>query len=212
MQMENKIVIFGATGGTGQELIKQALKVNHKVTAFVRNPEKIKLADSKLTVIHGNVLNYQEVLHAVDNQDAVFVALSASPSDKTKLRTKATANIIKAMEEKGVQRLLCISALGVADSKPILPWYYTKFIIPFMLKNVYRDHESQETEIERSSLKWTIIRPSVLTDGPKTENYEHGFTSRVKLKYKISRADIAHFMLSQIDNNQYLMKKVCVSN
>jgi putative NADH-flavin reductase len=162
--MENRMVIFGATGATGQELIKQSLQKKYSVTAFVRNLEKINISDKNLKIVQGDILNYINVLDAIGNQDVVLCALGASPKNKSKLRTKGTANIIKAMKEKGAKRLLCVSALGVGDSKSILPWYYTKLIIPLALKNVYKDHETQEVEIEKSSLVWTIIRPSVLTN------------------------------------------------
>jgi putative NADH-flavin reductase len=210
--MENRMVIFGATGATGQELIKQSLQKNHSVTAFVRNPEKLNISDKNLKIVQGDILNYSNVLDAIGSKDVVLCALGASPNDKSKLRTKGTANIIKAMKEKGAKRLLCVSALGVGDSKSILPWYYTKLIIPLALKNVYKDHETQEVEIAKSSLGWTIIRPSVLTNDQQTGSYQHGFHTAGKLKMKISRADVAHFMIDQINSNQYLQKKVCVSN
>jgi putative NADH-flavin reductase len=210
--MEKRIVIFGATGGTGKELVKQALQKHYKVTAFVRNSKKTIVSDQNVERIQGDIFNYTDVHNAIDKQDTVLCALGASPSDKSKLRTNGTANIIKAMTAKGARRLLCISALGVGDSNNILPWYYKKIIIPFLLKNVYEDHEAQEIEISKSSLDWTIIRPSALTNAQKTENYEHGFLAPGKLKFKISRSDVAHFILNQIESDQYLLKKVSVSN
>jgi len=87
----------------------------------------LDISDKNLKIVQGDILNYSNVLNAIGSKDVVLCALGASPKDKSKLRTKGTANIIKAMKEKGAKRLLCVSALGVGDSKSILPWYYTKF-------------------------------------------------------------------------------------
>jgi len=209
--MKKRIVIFGTTGGTGQELVAQALKDNYIVTAFVRSPEKLNTSDSNLKVIQGDVLNLEDVLRAVENQDVVLCSIGAPPSDKSMLRTKATATIIKAMEKQGAKRLICQSTLGIGDSKAYLPWYWKMIIVPMILKKAFKDHEMQESEIENSKLDWTIARPAGLTNGEKTGIYKQDFALSDKIKVKVSRADTAHFMLSQICNNHNLRRKVGIS-
>lgn len=209
--MEKRIVIFGATGGTGQELVKQALENGNRVTAFARTPQKLKISHNNLKVFQGDVLDYSNVLNAVDNQEVVFCNLGMPASDKSTLRADGTANIVKAMEEKGVKRLICQTSLGFGDSKEMLPWHMKCIIVPFILKNAFKDHELQEAIIAKSNLDWTIVRPGNMTNGKLAKNYKHGFEPTEKIKLKVSRADVTHFMLSQIDNNQYLRKKVGIS-
>jgi len=209
--MNKRILIFGATGGTGQELVRQCLEQNYAVTAFVRSPQKMKQSHPNLNVIKGDVLNSDDVLDAVANQDVVFCNLGMPASDKSSLRTDGTANIVKAMKARGVDRFICQTSLGFGDSTEVLPWHMKYLIVPFILKNAFKDHETQEKVVEQSNLNWTIVRPGNLTNGKKTGEYRHGFKSTEKIKLKVSRADVAHFMLSNIENNQYNQSKVGIS-
>jgi len=209
--MEKRIIIFGATGGTGKELIKQALVNGNKVTAFARTPEKLELSYKNLKTIKGDVLKYDDVFNAVDKQDVVFCNLGMPASDKSTLRKDGTTNIVKAMNEKGIKRFICQTSLGFGDSKAVLPWHMKYLIVPFILKNAFKDHELQESVIVNSDLDWTIVRPGNMTNGKLTKIYKHGFEPNEKIKLKVSRADVAHFMLSQIENNQNIHKKIGVS-
>lgn len=209
--MKKRILIFGATGGTGKELVRQALASGNNVTAFVRTPEKLKISHNNLQIIKGDVLNDQDVLNAMKDQDVVFCNLGMPAADKSSLRTEGTTNIVRAMEAKGVKRFVCQTSLGFGDSKEVLPWHMKYLIVPFILKNAFKDHESQEAVIAKSNLHWTIVRPGNMTNGKLTRTYKHGFKPTEKIKLKVSRADVAHFMLSQIDDDKYLRKKVGIS-
>jgi len=209
--MKKRILVFGATGGTGQELVKQALAKSYEVTAFVRSPQKLKISNSNLTIIKGDVLNYTQVLNAIENHDIIFCNLGMPASDKSTLRKNGTTNIVNAMEAKGKTRFICQTSLGFGDSKYLLPWHMKYFIVPLILKSAFADHQLQETVIEKSSLDWTIVRPGNMTNGKKTEKYKHGFGINEKIKLKISRSDVAHFMLNQINNNNYLHQKIGLS-
>lgn len=209
--MKRRILIFGATGGTGQELVKQALEQNYEVTAFVRSKQKMKFSNAHLRFFEGDVLNYDDVLSATNHQDVVFCNLGMPALDKSTLRTDGTSNIIKAMKNNGIGRFICQTSLGFGDSKEVLPWHMKYLIVPFILKNAFKDHELQEKVITQSNLHWTIVRPGNMTNGKITKHYKHGFEPSEKIKLKVSRADVAHFMLSQIDNVQYLNKKVGIS-
>jgi len=115
------------------------------------------------------------------------------------------------MEEKQVKRFICQTSLGFADSKEVLPWHMKYLIVPFILKNAFKDHELQESVIEKSSLDWTIVRPGNMTNGKLTKDYKHGFDPSEKIKLKVSRSDVAHFMLDQVNDKQYVHRKVGVS-
>ena len=207
------IIIFGSTGGTGQQLIKQALEKGYSVSAFARSPEKIILKHERLKVIKGDVLNLQSVEKAIQNHDAVLCSIGlSSVMDKSNLRAKGTKNIIQAMQGSGINRLVCQSALGVSESYNLLPFFYKMFIVPLFMKHLYSDHELQETYIKESKLKWTIIRPAVLTNNELTGKYQHGIgTDNKSITAKISRADTADFMLKQLINESYFYQTPYVS-
>ncbi len=207
------IIIFGSTGGTGQQLIKQALEKGYSVSAFARSPEKIILKHEKLKVIKGDVLNLKSVEKAIQNHDAVLCSIGLpSVMDKSYLRAQGTKNIIQAMQGNGINRLICQSALGVNESSNLLPFYYKFLIIPLFMKYLYRDHELQETYIKESKLKWTIIRPAVLTNNELTGKYQHRIETKNKsITAKISRADTADFMLKQLTDESYFYKTPYVS-
>jgi len=209
--MKKKVLIFGATGGTGKELVKQSLEKGYEVTAFVRSPEKVEITQSNLTLFKGDVLNYDDVAKTMKGHEVVFCCLGAPASNKTKLRTDGTSNIVKAMETHNIKRFICQTSLGFGDSKEVLPWHMKYIIVPFILKRAFKDHETQEAVIEKSNTDWTIVRPGNMTNGNQTGNYKHGFLPTEKIKLKVSRADVADFMLRQLDNIKYLYQKVGIS-
>lgn len=208
-----KVIIFGSTGGTGRQIIRQALEQGHDVTAFARSPEKLDQKHEKLQVIKGNVLDFSSVERAIQGQDVVLCSLGLPTiMDKSNLRANGTKNIIRAMEATGVKRFICQSSAGVGDSRDTLPFLMKYFIVPFMLRRVWADHETQENYIKESQLDWIIARPAALTDDEHTGSYQQGFAADNKtVTSKISRADTADFMLKQLTDNNYLHKTPCIS-
>ena len=208
-----KIIIFGATGGTGRHLVEQAIGEGHAVTAFVRSPEKLEVSHENLRVIQGDALAYASVESAIQGHDAVICALGIpNIRDKSKLRAYATKNIVEAMKATGVERLICLSSFGAGDSFETLPFRYKYFIAPLVMRNLFVDHNLQEGYIMESQLSWTIVRPVNMTDGERTDKYQHGFSSENKMVvYKISRADTAGFMLKQLEDDAYLGKAPSLS-
>ncbi|MEP6925753.1 MAG: SDR family oxidoreductase [Pyrinomonadaceae bacterium] len=201
-----KIAIFGATGGTGRELVRQALEQNHEVTVFARTPSKINdLQHENLKIVQGDVLNFDGVEKAVVGQEAVLSALG-SPTLKAGDTTLSdgTKNIIKAMEKHGIQRFICETSLGIGDSYGQPGFFFTKIVVPFLLKHAFADKEIQERDIKTSKLDWIIVRPGRLTNSEKTGKYRHGLDKSIS--GKISRADVADFMLKQLTDEQYLRK------
>jgi putative NADH-flavin reductase len=163
-----KLLIFGSTGGTGRELLKQALEQGHSVTACARNPAKIvDIKHATLQVVRGDVLDPAVVESAVEGQEAVLSTIGAG-AERTILREDGTRNIVEAMKKTGVQRLICQSSLGVGDSRANLPFFTKYIIVSLFLRHAFADHERQEAVVKQSSLDWTIVRPPHLTDGPRT--------------------------------------------
>jgi putative NADH-flavin reductase len=207
-----KLLIFGPTGGTGQELVKQALEQGHKVTAFARRPAKLKIEHPSLAVVKGDVVNSAAVDEAVKGCDAVLSALGTKQLTKNAILSGGTRNIISSMQRHGVRRFICESSLGVGDSLGQTPWYFKYIARPLLLRNVFADKEIQEQLIGESGLDWVIVRPAILTNGPRTSSYRHGFSVTDKtIKNRISRADVAGFMLEQATGDAYLRQTVGVS-
>jgi uncharacterized protein YbjT (DUF2867 family) len=208
-----KVVVFGSTGTIGKHLVEQALENGHEVLAFCRNKEKFNgLTHLNLKLVEGDVLHPEDINEAVRGQDAVIVALGSGKSRKSVVRSEGTKNIIVAMESNDISRLICQSTLGTGESNENLNFFWKRIMFGWFLKQVFLDHELQEKHVRNSDLDWTIVRPSAFTDGEKTGVYEHGFGPNIKtLKLKISRADVADFILKQVIDHGYLRQSPGVS-
>jgi len=200
-----KLLVFGSTGSIGQQLVRQGLEQGHQVTAFARDPSKLAIRHDKLKVVQGDVMDLPSVEKAVQGQDAVLCSLGAGA--KGMVRSMGTKNIIRAMEKAGVRRFVCQSSLGVGDSWGNLDLFWKYIMFRGILRQAYADHVSQEDHVRQSDTDWTIVRPAAFTDGNRTGEYRHGFPGNDKTtKLKISRADVADFMLKQLRHDEYLRK------
>ena len=197
-----KLLIFGATGTIGHELVKQALEQGHKVSAFTRTAANVALKHPKLRVIEGDVLDQAAVKQAVTGHEAVLCTLGAGR--KGIVRATGTKYIVHAMQQTGVERLICQTTLGIGDSQANLNFFWKYIMFGMLLRPAYKDHVEQEDYVKQSTLKWTIVRPGAFTNGVRTGAYKHGFAATTKTALKISRADVADFMLKQLSNERYL--------
>lgn len=206
-----KLIVFGATGSIGRQLVLRALHSGYHVTAFARNPQKLSdIKHEKLQVRVGDVLNYDSVLEAIRGHEAVFCTLGAGR--KGRVRAEGTGNIITAMKEAGIRRFICQTTLGVGKSWDNLNFFWKRIMFGWFLKEAFEDHELQEKHIERSRLDWTIVRPGAFTNGPVTGKFRHGFPPHDRTtKLKISRGDLSLFMLQQLKNEEYMGKAVGLS-
>jgi putative NADH-flavin reductase len=206
-----RLAIFGATGNTGLELVKQALEEGHTVTAFVRDPARLAIEDANLTLVTGDVFDAASVTKAVQGQDAIVCALGAgSELKKTTVRTAGTINIINGMQQNNLKRLVVVTAMGVGESWDDLS-LFNKLFFATLLKSSRDDHETQEAAVKESGLDWTIIRPSGLTDTPKTGVYETGENISAATS-KIARADVADLILKELEQNKRIGKAVTITN
>lgn len=200
-----KILVLGSTGGTGLELLDQGLEDGHQVTAFARRPAAVTLKHANLRVQQGDITDRASVATAMQGQDAVLCALGVRQIGRNTILSDGTRNLIQAMEKNGVKRLVVESSLGVGDSAGQLGPLHNFFILPLILKHIFRDKETQESLVRASSLDWIIVRPAILTNGPRTGRYKAGFAPAERsIKAKISRADTAEFMLKQLTDDKYL--------
>ena len=161
----------------------------------------------------GNVLIPKSIENIFQGQDAVLSALGHKKFFiKTTILSRGTRNIIAAMNKNGVKRFICITSLGINDSRFKLGLYYTLFTIPVILLFYFLDKSKQEKLIMKSELAWTIVRPGQLTNGKKRTIYKHGESvGHYVLTKMISRADVAHFMLNILNTNTHLKKAVGIT-
>ena len=203
-----KLIIFGATGKTGQHVWRQAVARGHEVTVFTRSASRIDADPPNLHVAVGDVTNGPTVADAVAGQDAAIVVLGSNGlRDKTTLAA-GTRNIVDAMGRGGVERLVVLSAAGVGDSWGQIS-LLARVMFKTMLRNIYADHAAQEAVVKGSGLNWTIVRAAILKDEPASGKYTVGNSGRVN---HINRADVADFLVKQVDDPAYRKQAVSVTS
>ena len=202
-----KVIVFGATGKTGIHVCWQALEQGHKVTAFARSVGKVEGKGLRLQVAQGNVTDADSVAASVAGHDAAIVALGSNGlRDRTTLRV-GTRNVVEGMTKHGVGRLVVLSAAGVGESWGQVP-LIAKIMFRTLLRNIYADHVAQEKVIMESSLDWTIVRAAILKDGSATGECRAGNEGKVG---KINRADVARFLVKQVDDAAYSRQAISVT-
>jgi len=208
-----KLLIVGATGGLGKELVGRALEQGCEVTVLVRGPAKLEAREERLRVVQGDVLDFTSVESAVRGQDAVVSALGTpNPRKPSTLLSEGTKNLVEAMERQGVRRLVCVTILGTGESgKRHGSLFYRHFVLGFMVRPMLEDKERQEEAIRGSRLDWTIVRPPRYTDESPSGDYRVIADGEGRVG-KIGRADLADFVLDQLDDHSYVRKAVVVGH
>ena len=201
-----RLLVVGATGGTGRELVTQALERDHEVTAFVREPRRLRLEHPRLAVARGDVRDPDAVEAAVRGHDAVLSAIGHKRwFYPTRILSDGTRNLVRAMERHGVRKLICETALGIGDAWWRMGLYYTLFVRLFILPFYFHDKVRQERVVRASALDWVIVRPGALTHGPRRGAVRHGpDVGHWLWTVSVSRADVAAFMLDQLADDRYL--------
>jgi putative NADH-flavin reductase len=204
------VLIIGASRGIGFETLKAALETGHSVRALARSARRILVSHPKLEKIAGDALEMATVKRALTGIDAVIQSLgvSAGPEiifEPMRLFSKATQVLVTAMEEAGIKRLICVTGLGAGDSRGSGGFLYS-VALHLLLGRIYDDKDVQERIVRRSKLDWVIVRPVILTSGPRTRAYRALVDPRDWTCGFISRADVADFLVKQIDNGAFLHK------
>jgi len=207
-----KVLIIGATRGIGLQVLEQALAAGHDVTVLARSPEKLAIDHQRLQVVKGDIRDRQAVSSRTDGQDAVINCIGIMPTRKpVSVFSEGIKNVLAAMQPDRCNRLLSVTGIGAGDSRGHGGFFYDKIFQPLLLKTIYEDKEREESLIRDSQISWTIVRPGFLTNGAMTGNYRV-LTDMTDVKAgKISRADVAHFILGQLDSSEYVGKTVLLT-
>ena len=205
------VLILGATRGVGRQLLAQALDAGHSVTAFARSAATIP-AQPLLTLVPGSVAHdAARLTETMRGQDVIVSALGQGMSLKSDgLIERSVPPILAAMRVSGVRRLIFTSAIGVGDTIREAP-LFSRLLIRFLLKDIYADKIAGEQHILHSDVDWALVQPAQLTDGPLTGTYRAGEHLTLRGMPKISRADTAHFIVSQLDDSAYVRKVVLLA-
>ena len=203
------ILILGATGRVGSQIVTYALHDRHHVTVLVRTPEKIQINSENLTIIQGNVLNKNDIVRAMNGIDVVISALN---TDGTTTLSESMPLIIKAMENEGIQRIITIGTAGILQSRT------TPTVIRYQsseskrkLTRAAEEHHKVYDMLKQSTLDWTIVCPTYLPDGEREGQYriERNFLPEGGMK--ISVPDTAEFTYRQIESSDYVQSRVGIA-
>jgi putative NADH-flavin reductase len=200
-------LILGAGGGIGKQCVILALAAGHQVTAVMRNPAKLPITHERLRIIKGDITDPASFFECLKDTDAVVSAIGISSgltgNKPTTLYSQGAANILQGLKESGGKRAFFISASAL-DVNPLVPFYFrlaVKYILQKLLKHMYADQRLMEELVKSSGTNWTVIRPPRLTDDAPTGKYRIAINSFLKNCMKISRADVAHFIINNTDNS-----------
>jgi len=200
-----KIFVLGATGGTGRLIVRDAVAKGHSVMALVRSTARADLPGADL--IEGDARDEGTLGRALNGSDAVVCALGTGLGFReVSLLTVATRALVTAMTHTGVRRLVCISALGVGDSRDHGGFVFDRLFQPLLLSHAYKDKECQEATIRASSLDWVVVRPAQLTNDPARGSVR-AVTDLAGINGgKIARADVAKFVVEQLTTDTWLRR------
>jgi uncharacterized protein YbjT (DUF2867 family) len=210
-----KLTVFGATGGIGGHVVRQALAAGQKVTAVVRDPARFDVRHPALEVATVPGLTDPEVLRPVlEGSDAVISGVGPRGRKDGPVASSTTRGILRAMEASGVRRFVAVSAVPVGPVPEGESFVNRRILLPFisaLLRDVYADLAEMEDEIRRSTTEWTVVRPPKLADRPLTGTYRTCVGGNVPRGYAISRADVAHAILAALDDPATLGQAVGVA-
>jgi putative NADH-flavin reductase len=199
-----KITVIGATRGIGLALTKLALEQGHEVTALLRNPGRMTLSHPKLRIVTGDVRNQASITAAVTGQDAVCVSIGVPPSFKPMdVFSQGARNVLAALQHTPNVKFVSVTGIGAGDSRGHGGFLYDKLLQPLLLKAIYDDKDREEAIVKASNANWMIVRPGMLTDGARTGQYRVLTDMNGVTAGKISRADVADFILSQLASPTY---------
>lgn len=206
-----KITVFGSTGGTGREVVRQALQRGFEVVAFVRTAQALGIEHDNLQIVQGDVLNPASIIPALKGTDVVISALGVKLGQTAgKTRSEGTQNIVNALAQTGIKRFISVSSVGAGDSKLRLSWIASLLLPRIIGADRLAEAELQEHIIQQSDLDWTILRPARLVDAAGTGNHTVAAELKTGLASKTVRADLAKALLDEAQANTYVGQCVTV--
>jgi putative NADH-flavin reductase len=207
------VVIFGATGQTGRLLTERAVANGHVVTAFVRDPARLNAARDSVRIAQGDILDSTAVDRAVAGQQAVLVALgTATRRGSPQVLPQGIRHILDAMERHGVRRIVVLSAAGALRERAgSLVGHVGLMLARAYLPRVYAEHRAMLEELRKRDLDWIVVRPVILTNGPYTGRYRVVVEGTPRGGYRISRADVADFMIRQLTSDEFVRRMPAIA-
>ena len=212
-----KIIIFGATGFSGQAILEEAVRQGHEVTVLVRDASKIHNKNNNEKIVEGNVLEPAVVSSVLHHQEAVIQCLGVGGKGDGKPTTfisDATKVIVDEMQKQNIKRLIAMSNVGAGNSITFQPWFFTKFILPYFmkwLKVIIEDKNRMEPIIMNSNLNWTIVRCPNIVDKPSKGTCNATLDGK-GLKMTITLPDLSRFMVDQLKQTTFIKQAPCISN
>ncbi|MHA4811207.1 NAD(P)-dependent oxidoreductase [Flavitalea flava] len=208
-----KIIVFGATGGTGKLVVEQALQAGHQVTVVVRDPDKLAIRHQQLKIIKGDVFQQNSFGDAIKGQDAVVSCLGVRKIGPTTVYSEGIRNIMEAMQEANIKRLICLSAgaVIVPPKSSLLIKFVTKNILQKIFRSPYADMLIMEKILLESNLSWTVIRAPWLRDTKHTGKYRTAINEHLRNLSKISRADLADYIVNHLTDEKTFKAKLEIS-
>lgn len=212
-----KIIVLGASRGTGLHVVRLAVEKGYGTTAISRNVSMIlsdselnSYAQSNLKFIKGDVLVPSSFEKEIEGKDVVISTIGVKDRKSTFLYSEGITNVINAMLNFEVKRLICVSAVGVevTPGMSLILKLLTKFILQPLLKNNFSDLLRMEEIVMKSNLNWTIVRPPRLLNGKQTGNYRFSVNNYLRNPFTIRRSDLAHFIVNNINNEKVFCSKV----
>ena len=207
-----KVLIIGGSRGVGKAVLESGISRGLDITVLARFPEKIKSAGQQPRIITGDVLNKDDLKAAVEGQDAICSCIGVPITFKpVALFSTAAANLVEVMKTGNDQKFIAVTGIGAGDSTGHGGFLYDKLFKPVFLRTIYQDKDREEAIIRSSSLNWLIVRPAGLTNGPQTGKYKVIDTLDGVVSKRISRLDVADFMLNQLENPSHFGKAVLLT-
>jgi len=204
-----RLLILGATGRTGRQLLDQGLAAGHVLTAFARRHAVLAAYPTRLRVCQGDIADPASVTRAVAGQEAILSALGSPTWRPNTVLSEGIGNVLAAMRECGISRLLCMSSLGVGETRGQLGPVYNLVLVPLLLRHIFAEKERMEVAICASATDWTIVRPAALTNGPAQARYRPALAEVHPPPFpRISRADVAGFMLREVVERRFVHQAV----
>ena len=211
-----KITLFGATGATGKQLIEQALAAGNQVVAYARNPSKISTNHERLTIVQGELTDSAAIESAISGGDAIISVLGPRPGEDSQSRplTQGMRNILAAMQTTGVRRLIISSTPSASDPND-LPEFKFKVLVGLIktaMRPAFEEIVSVARLVRESDTDWTIVRVSMLNNNPRSGKIRAGYLGKEQVGTHLSRADLAVFLLEQIEDATWLRQAPVISN
>ena len=206
-----RLLILGATGPTGRNLVDQALGAGHEVTALARNAARLTVAHPRLAVVPGDATDAGTLEDAMRGKDAVLSALGAGKSLRSQIASRAVAALIPAMRARALKRVIFLSAFGVGESYEQAS-LLQRIAFRTMLRQIFADKAKADAMLRASGLDWTLVYPTLLTNGARAGRYRVGERLAMKGMSSISRADVAAFMLAQLATDEWRCRTAVISD